>query len=99
MRTRRRHGREERVAEERVKLLLAFPEWRTLAEPVVHARATHESERREPEDRAGTHIFFAFCAAVARAVEQSTRSAGEQAALLASTRRTDAFERMQFNAR
>ena len=77
MRTRRRHGREERVAEERVKLLLAFPEWRTLAEPVVHARATHESERREPEDRAGTHLYYSCVLAV----EQAPQSAGEQAAV------------------
>ena len=55
-----------------MKLLLAFPEWRALAEPVVHARATHESERREPEDGTGAHLFLLFVAAVARAVVQST---------------------------
>ena len=72
-----------------MKLLLAFPERRAVPEPVVHARAAHEAQRREAEDGAGAHLFFAFVAAVARAVEQSTQSAGEQAAVLASTRRTD----------
>ena len=40
-----------------MKLLLAFPERRAVPEPVVHARATHEAERREPEDGAGAHLY------------------------------------------
>ena len=55
-----------------MKLLLAFPKRRAVPEPVVHARAAHEAQRREPEDGAGAHLFLLFVAAVARAVERST---------------------------
>ena len=41
-----------------MKLLLAFPERRAVPEPVVHARATHEAQRREAEDGAGTHLIL-----------------------------------------
>jgi hypothetical protein len=41
-----------------VKLLLAFPQRRAVPEPVVHARAAHEAQRREPEDGAGTHLIL-----------------------------------------
>ena len=41
-----------------MELLLALPERRAVAEPVVHARAAHESERRQAEDGAGTHLLF-----------------------------------------
>ena len=53
-----------------MELLLALPERRAVAEPVVHARATHEAQRREAEDGAGAHLFFfvtsSFVAAVCR---------------------------------
>ena len=57
-----------------MKLLLAFPEWRTLAEPVVHARATHESERREAEDGAGAHLVFFVTVVCRRTARRASKA-------------------------
>ena len=66
---RRRHGREERVAEERVKLLLAFQSGGSPSRSSMLVRLT---TRASIEDGAGAHLFLLFVAAVARAVVQST---------------------------
>ena len=81
-----------------MKLLLAFPERRAVPEPVVHARAAHEAQRREAEDGAGTHLILLFVAAVARSC-RAPRSAAEQASCIASTRRTDGRVISRLNVR